>query len=60
MPTGAERELLDFFNWQHRPVPFEFGNYFPTNFEPRYSLSQYLSPEFKEFTVGNLLDRVDM
>jgi hypothetical protein len=58
LPARVERELLNFFNNQHRPVPFEFGSYFPQNFSPSYSLSEYLSPDFKQLTVQQLLERM--
>lgn len=59
LPPRLERQLLDYFNGYHRQVPFPFGDYFPPDFNPCYSLSEYLSPRFSEATAGEFLKRYD-
>jgi hypothetical protein len=46
----VERELLDFFRSpkRGRPVPFEFGPYFPESFSPAIPLWMYISRGFKD------------
>jgi hypothetical protein len=48
LPPRLERELLDYFNGEgeRRPVPFHFADYFPEDFQPYFSLADYLSEEF--------------
>lgn len=58
LPPRIERNLLDFFRGQKRPVPFKFGDYFPSDFEPRFSLSEYLSDGFRLSTAGAFRSRV--
>ena len=60
LPPRLERSVLDFFNGHgdKRPVPFMFGDYFPSDFEPCFSLAEYLSPDFLEATAGELLQRI--
>ena len=53
----VERELLDYFNGQERVVPFQFGAYFPPDFEPCYSLRDYLSKGFSKRTASELRKR---
>ncbi|MCX6833408.1 MAG: N-6 DNA methylase [candidate division Zixibacteria bacterium] len=53
LPPRLERELLDYFNGSRRQVPFMFANYFPDDFTPCFSLSDYLSDWFKHATAGN-------
>jgi hypothetical protein len=47
LPPWLERKLLDFFRGQPRPVPFEFGDYFPADFTPNISLWRFISPSFQ-------------
>ncbi len=57
MPPRLERQLLDFFNGygRKRPVSHNFGDYFPSDFEAYFSLSEYLKPEFQTGTFGDLV-----
>jgi hypothetical protein len=57
MPPRIERQLLDFFRNQDRPIKHPFSEYFPQDFLVYFSLSDYLSPNFDEATVGELLKR---
>ena len=57
LPSRIERKLLDFFRGQRRPVPFQFGDYFPADFEPSFSLSDYISEEFRLSTAGAFRSR---
>jgi hypothetical protein len=43
LPRRLERALLDFFNGYQRQVPFHFANYFPSDFGPYFSLSEWLT-----------------
>jgi len=47
LPPWLERKVLDFFRGERRPVPFEFGDYFPADFAPNISLWRYISPPFQ-------------
>ena len=47
LPPWLERRILDFFRGERRPVPFEFGDYFPADFAPNISLWRYISPSFQ-------------
>jgi hypothetical protein len=47
LPPWLERKLLDFFRGQRRPVPFDFGDYFPADFAPNIPLWRYISPSFQ-------------
>lgn len=47
----VERRLLDHFNDAKRPLPFEFGDYFPTGFTPSVSLAMFESETFSLGTV---------
>jgi hypothetical protein len=51
-----ERQLLDYFRGAKRPVPFEFGGYFPTDFTATIPLWQYISADFAKCTGQNLLN----
>lgn len=57
MPPRIERQLLDFFRNQDRPIRHSFSEYFPQDFSAYFSLSEYLSPNFASATVGELLKR---
>ena len=57
LPTRTERKLLDYFRSARRPVPFAFGDYFPEDFEPYFSLAYYLSEEYRASTAGSLISR---
>jgi hypothetical protein len=58
MPPRIERQLLDFFRNQDRPLRHSFSEYFPSDFSMYFSLSDYLSPDFSSATVGELLRRM--
>ena len=57
MPPRIERQLLDFFRDQDRPIRHPFSEYFPQDFSMYFSLSDYLSPDFASASVGELLKR---
>ena len=57
LPPRIERKLLDYFSGHGRPVPFQFGNYFPADFEPQFSLADYISEEYRRSTAGELRGR---
>ena len=46
LPPWIERKLLEFFRDEKRPVPFEFGDYYPKDYGPTLPLSLYVSPNF--------------
>jgi len=53
-----ERELLDYFNVDaKRIVPFPFAQYFPSDFEPYYSLTDYLSVDFSQKNASEIQSR---
>jgi hypothetical protein len=56
LPPRLERLLLDYFRGAKRPVPFEFGDYFPAGFTATIPLWQYISPDFAKCTGQNLLN----
>ena len=45
LPPWLERKLLDFFRGECRPVPFEFGDYFPADFAPKRFVYDEKHPE---------------
>jgi hypothetical protein len=47
LPPWLERKLLDFFRGERRPVPFDFGDYFPADFTANISLWRFISPSFQ-------------
>jgi hypothetical protein len=58
LPPRMERQLLDFFRGQRRPVPFEFGDYFPPDFTPTIPLGMYISADFQKCTAERLLKTI--
>lgn len=58
LPPILEFELLSFFRGQKRPSAHSFGDYFPDDLGVRFSLSDFLSPEFSEATAGRILERL--
>jgi len=58
MPPRLERQLLDFFRGHSRPTSHDFNEYIPTDCRVYFSLSEYLSPDFKAATSGELLKRM--
>lgn len=59
LPPRLETELLNFFRGfsQDRPTSHYFGDYLPADCDVYYSLSDHLSPRFKNATSGELLRR---
>ena len=57
MPPRVERQLLDFFADQERPISHSFSEYFPKDLRVFFPLAEYLSPNFAASTVGELLKR---
>jgi predicted RNA methylase len=55
MPPRVERQLLDFFRGQERPIAHSFSEYFPRDLKVFFPLAEYLSPNFAASTVGELL-----
>jgi len=53
-----ERKLLDYFNDESRPTPFEFNEYIPESFIPYIPLWMYISTDFKKCTAQNLLNQI--
>jgi len=54
-----ERRLLDLFHGHERQgVPFTFTEYFAEDFRPCIPLHDYLSPEYKRSTAGELRKRL--
>lgn len=58
LPPRLERLLLDFFRAEHRPVPFDFGDYFPADFTPTIPLWRFISPDFKLCNGRHLVEAV--
>ncbi|MGA8810053.1 MAG: N-6 DNA methylase [Thermoanaerobaculia bacterium] len=59
MPPRLEREVLDFFAGEQRPVSHSFSDYFPTDFKVFLSLSEYLDPRITGATVGALVELIE-
>jgi hypothetical protein len=60
LPPRYERQLLDLFSgWQRKGVPCRFDYYFPKDYEPCFSLHDYLSDEYRRSTAGELLKRYE-
>jgi hypothetical protein len=59
MPPKLEHQLLEFFRGQgsDRPTRHPFGDYLPPDCEVYFSLSEHLSPRFKDATIGEMLKR---
>lgn len=55
LPPILERQILDLFAGQQRVgVSFRFERYFPEDFEPWFSLHEYLSEDYRRSTAGAL------
>ena len=50
-----ERDLLDFFEGEQRPIPFPFSAYYPESFKSAIPLWMYLSPELQQCSASHLL-----
>lgn len=55
LPPWLERRLLDFFRDERRPVPFDFGDYFPADFTANIPLWRYISPAFQSSRTDLIL-----
>lgn len=60
MPPKLENAVLNFFRGQPRPTSHDFGDYLPPDTDVYFSLSEHLSPKFKNATVGELLKRTKL
>lgn len=58
-PPRLERQLLDYFRGEERPVAHAFGDYFPPDFEVFLSLAEYLDPRIAGATVGSLVNLIE-
>lgn len=58
-PPQLERQLLDYFRGDERPVGHAFGDYFPADFEVYLSLSEYLDPRISGATIGSLIELIE-
>lgn len=54
LPPWLERRLLDFFRGGTRPVPFEFGDYYPADFAPNIPLRLMISQQFRSSTAAKM------
>lgn len=54
LPPWLERQLLDFFRGEERPVPFAFGDYFPAEFVPNLPLHVFISSGFQASTARRI------
>jgi hypothetical protein len=54
LPPWLERKLLNFFQGQRRPVPFDFGDYFPRDFAPNIPLTRFISQRFRTSRAENI------
>ena len=58
LPPRLERELLDYFRDEPRPVPFEFKEYIPESFTAYIPLWIYMSSNLRKCTAQNLLNQI--
>ncbi|MCD6199866.1 MAG: hypothetical protein J7K15_15070 [Deltaproteobacteria bacterium] len=58
LPPRLERKLLDFFRGHPRPVPFDFPDYYPKDFNPYIPLYKYLEMDLKQARAGELLKKI--
>ena len=52
LPPRLQHQLLDFFNDDERQLSFRFGNYFPKDFAPHFTLSEWLTGRPANATAG--------
>lgn len=58
LPPRLERQLLDVFaGWERKGVPFAFDRYYPPEFEPCFSLHDYIDESYAESTAGALREK---
>jgi hypothetical protein len=60
MPPKLETEILNFFRGASRPTSHSFGDYLPPDCEVYFSLSDHLSPKFRDASAGELLKRTGL
>ena len=58
LPPWLERKLLEFFRGEKRPVPFEFGDYYPKDYGPTLPLWLYVSPNFSNCHGSHILQTI--
>lgn len=58
LPPWLERRLLDFFRGERRPVPFDFGDYYPADFTANLPLWRYMSSSFQASRTDLILPYV--
>lgn len=58
LPPVIEQQLLDVFQGAERPVPVEFTDYYPKDFDAYVPLHELISPEFEEARADCLLERL--
>jgi len=56
LPPRLERQLLDYFRGHKRPIPFDFGDYYPADFKPYIPLWMYDSEKFRNSTAQRFLE----
>jgi len=54
LPPRLERQVLDFFRGERRPTPFDFGDYFPPDFESYVPLHLYLSDQYRRSNAASV------
>lgn len=58
LPPWIERKLLEYFRGEKRPVPFEFGDYYPKDYGPTLPLWLYVSPNFSNCRGSHILQTI--
>ena len=58
LPPWLERKLLEFFRGEKRPVPFEFGDYYPKDYGPTLPLWLYVSSNFANCRGSHILQTI--
>jgi hypothetical protein len=58
LPPWLERRLLEFFRGERRPVPFDFGDYYPADFTANLPLWRYISSAFQNSRTDLILPHV--
>jgi len=55
LPPALERQVLNIFQGQKRPVPFSFDGYYPSGFEANFPLHEIISEDFNKSLAENVL-----
>ncbi len=58
LPPRLERQLLNIFWGQKRPVPFEFTGYIPLEIDSWIPLHVYISDRFRKATPQKIMERI--